>query len=131
KGEGRALRPPPCPIGRADRARAPAHQGRHQAGRGRSAPEGASCDPLQGARRRSRATIVLGSVKRWVLAMLAGPRPLRVAPIPAQGPLLTLPAPLWNPEPVGTKGVPPFAPLRGSPRLRRVEQRAEPGTDGY
>ena len=33
----------------------------------------------------------------------------------------------WNPEPVGTKGVPPFAPLRGSPRLRRVEQRAETG----
>ena len=36
-----------------------------------------------------------------------GRRPLRVAPIPALRPLLTQPAPLWNPEPVGTKGVPP------------------------
>lgn len=41
--------------------------------------------------------MVLGRIKRWVLTMHTACEPLRVAPIPAQGPLLTQPAPLWNP----------------------------------
>lgn len=54
-------------------------------------------------RRRASAT-VLGRVKRWLLAMLACKRKLRVAPAPLRA-FDSACAP-WRFESVGTKGVP-------------------------